>query len=72
MKYLLCACILAASVAVAGCKGVPVPLARNFYGLVVPRYTKSVNEDGRLSEDQKKALLQGVASFDKLLRKMEE
>ncbi len=69
MKALLSVIVL---IFAAGCTGVPVPLVRNFYGLTVPRYTKSVNEDQRLTAEQKASLLQGVASFDKLLRKMEE
>lgn len=69
MKYALSVLVL---VMAAGCTGVPAPLARNFYNLVTPRYKKSVMQDNRLNEGQKKALLQGVESFNRLLKKAEE
>lgn len=50
-----------------GCKGIPTPVIRAYYESREPRYIESVQNDDRLTDEQKATLLQAGISFKKLL-----
>lgn len=65
MRILISICLLA--LCCAGCKGIPVKTARDYYNAVSPRYLKSIENDPRLTDEQKRILRQPDASFKRVL-----